>query len=420
MIYLIQDCYEDQEGNFHRILKIGYSSKTFDEGRKSQYDTHNYGYKLLSEREGSQELERYLHRRLQEYHLSLEWFKYDSEVIKIFNEVSEEDISQFKSQEELNEYIREYILENLIPSVKDLSNLYLKGILEELHEKSKEYPELDYNENLFKKNILWIFKFVSSREREYFENLNFEDKEVKELLSNTGLDLPQIIGRQRDKSNPFKNDIVLFYKTKRNGENELSEEKFKELQEKRKRETDILLKEFSNMSTEGQSSYVQKLKSDIEVSQYSRDFVSISKNTNLPVYNYLIEISNERAWDVSRKDYQDQISVIKSLEETGYIVSEFESKEDRIVSDFLSNHFYKTGIFKEQMRMYCEFCDIYKDNQDIMSSLDHKIKDSKFKGYYTFYGTSGCSSRDFEEKKLISGFKDYMKGDKLVRDSSLY
>lgn len=121
MIYLIQDCYEDQEGNFHRILKIGYSSKTFDEGRKSQYDTHNYGYKLLSEREGSQELERYLHRRLQEYNLSLEWFKYDPEIIKIFNEVSEEDISQFKSQEELNEYIRDYILENLIPSVKDLS-----------------------------------------------------------------------------------------------------------------------------------------------------------------------------------------------------------------------------------------------------------------------------------------------------------
>lgn len=27
MIYLIQDCYEDQEGNFHRILKIGYSFK---------------------------------------------------------------------------------------------------------------------------------------------------------------------------------------------------------------------------------------------------------------------------------------------------------------------------------------------------------------------------------------------------------
>ena len=65
------------------------------------------------------------------------------------------------------------------------------------------------------------------------------------------------------------------------------------------------------------------------------------------------------------------------------------------------------------MKMYCEFCDIYKNNQDIMSSLDHKIKDSKFKGYYTFYGTSGCSARKYQELELKKGFKDYIKGDKL-------
>ena len=241
----------------------------------------------------------------------------------------------------------------------------------------------------------------------------FADPNIESLALDISLDLPQIIGRQRDKSNPFKNDIVLFYKTKRNGENELSEKEFKELQEKRKAETKTLLDLYNSASSIQKSAYVQKLKDSIEVSQYSRDFVSISKNTNLPVYNYLIEISNERAWDVSRKDYQDQISVTKSLEETGYIVSEFESEEDRIVSDFLDNHFYKTGRFEDKMKMYCDFCDIYRDNQDIMSSLDHKIKDSKFKGYYTFYGTSGCSSRYFEEKKLISGFRDYMKGDKL-------
>ena len=241
----------------------------------------------------------------------------------------------------------------------------------------------------------------------------FADPNIESLALDISLDLPQIIGRQRDKSNPFKNDIVLFYKTKRDRENELSEEKFKELQEKRKESTEKLLNLFKKASDGEKQEYLFKLKDSIEVSQYSRDFVSISKNTNLPVYNYLIEISNERAWDVSRKDYQDQISVTKSLEETGYIVSEYESEEDKIVSDFLDNHFYKTGIFENKMKMYCEFCDIYKDNQDIMSSLDHKIKDSKFKGYYTFYGTSGCSARYFEEKKLISGFRDYLKGDKL-------
>ena len=241
----------------------------------------------------------------------------------------------------------------------------------------------------------------------------FADPNIDSLALDISLDLPQIIGRQRDKNNPFKNDIILFYKTKRKGEKELTEEGFKELQEKRREETEKLLNLFKKADTGEKSSYIQKLKDSIEVSQYSRDFVSISKNTNLPMYNYLIDISNERAWEVSQKDYQDQISVTKSLYEAGYINTDYKSKEDEIVSNFLDNHFYKTGRFEEQMRMYCEFCDLYKDNQEIMSSLDHKIKDSKYKGFYTFYGTSGCSSRDFEEKKLITGFKNDLKGDKL-------
>ena len=242
----------------------------------------------------------------------------------------------------------------------------------------------------------------------------FADPNIDSLALDISLDLPQIIGRQRDKNNPFKNDIVLFYKTKRKGEKELSEEDFKELQEKRKKETKDLLELFNSANNDQKSAYLQKLKSDIKVSQYSRDFVSISKNTNLPVYNYLIEISNERAWEVSQKDYQDKISVTKSLYEAGYINTEYESEEDKIVSDFLDNNFYGTGRFEEQMKMYCEFCDLYKDNQDIMSSLDHKIKDSKYKGFYTFYGTQGCSSRKYQESDLIRGFKNDLKGDKLA------
>lgn len=239
----------------------------------------------------------------------------------------------------------------------------------------------------------------------------FADPNIDSLALDISLDLPQIIGRQRDKTNPFKNDIVLFYKIKRNGEKDLTEVEFRELQTKRRQETDILLKEFFNMSQEGKNSYLQKLKRDSEV--YIHDFVSISKNTNLPVYNYLIDISDERAWEVSQKEYQDQISVTKSLHDTGYLVSNYESEDDKIVSDFLENKFYKNNVFKDRMKLYCQFCDLHKDNQDIMSTLDHKIKDSKFRGFYTFYGTSGCSAKNYEEKKLISGFKTDLQGDKL-------
>lgn len=417
MIYLLQDCYEDQEGNFQKILKIGYSSKSFMEGRKSQYDTHNYGYKLLSEREGSLELERYLHKRLQKYHLSLEWFKYDPEVIKIFNEVSEDDISQFKSQEELNEYIRYYILENLIPSVKDISNLYLNGILEELHEKSKEYPEFEYNEDLLRKEILEVFKFVSSKEREYFENLNFDDKETKNLLSNTGLNLPQIVGRQRDRDNPFKNNIVIFYKTMRKSDM-LSKKDFDNIQEQRKISSSNILNGFSKLSLAEQKEYIKKLKSDITVSQYSGDFISISKNTNQPVYNSFIEIANERAWEVSQVDYQDKINVTKALENISSKQSDYEGEIDKVVSDFLNNYFNKTGVFKEKMKMYCEFMDQYPGNKELEEYLYYKLKDPKYRKYYSFYGTSGCRALSYEEKKLSLGILETSKDE--IISSKIY
>ena len=401
MIYLIQDCYEDKEGNFQKILKIGYSSKTFMEGRKSQYDTHNYGYKLLSEREGSLELERYLHRRLQKYHLSLEWFKYDPEVIKIFNEVSEDDISQFKSQEELNEYIRDYILENLIPSTKKLSNLYLKGILEELHEKSKEYPELEYNEDLLKKEILEVFEFVSSREKKYFENLNFDDKEVKKLLSNTGLNLSQIVGRQRYRENPFKNTISVFYKTTGNLQ---SREEFDRVQEERRNETRNLLEGFENLTKEQQISYVSKLRDSIQVSQYSRDFVSISSKTGQPVHNSFIELADERAWEVSQKDYQDRIAVTKVMEEKGYFVSE-DNNQDNVPEDFKAI-FNRTNIFAEKLKIYCEYLDFISGDQRLTDIVKFSVKDPDYQKFYEFYGTKGCKAKLFQRGELERGMKD--------------
>ena len=414
MIYLLQDCYEDQEGNFHRILKIGYSSKPFEEGRKSTYDTHNYGYKLISEREGSLELENYLHRRLRNYRLSLEWFKYDLEIIKIFNEVSESDVSQFTSQEELNEYIRDYILTDLVPSVSDLSDLYLKDILEELKKKSKEYPELEYNEDFYKNEILGVFKYVSSQEKEYFENLDFEDLETKKILFELGLKLSQIAGRQRKEINPYKNIINLFYRIKRKEEVEITQEEFKKSLETKKKETIALLDLYKKGNDIEKAGFIKKLKRDSEL--YHHDFVGISKITNQPIYNYLIDIANERAWEVSQKDYQDKISVTKSLSEQGFYVGEYKNENDQIASDFLDNHFYQTGFFHEKLKMYCEFCDTYKDNLEIMDILDHRIENPRFKQFYDYFGTKECKSKRYQELPLLASWGNDSKEDKFAKE----
>ena len=231
----------------------------------------------------------------------------------------------------------------------------------------------------------------------------FADPNIKSLALDISLDLPQIVGRQRSRKNPFKNNIVIFYKTKRKDDKDLTEEEFKKTQEERKNITNELLNLYIKGNIIQKAEYVQKLRDSIEVSKYERDFISISKKTGEPVYNSFIEIAQERGWEVSQKDYQDKISVTKSLENLTSNISEYQSELEKEVQDFLDNKFYSTGIFKYKMRMYCEFMDLHQGNKEVSDIIYFKIKDPKYRKYYNFYGTSGCKSVSYEEKKLELG-----------------
>ena len=241
----------------------------------------------------------------------------------------------------------------------------------------------------------------------------FADPNIKSLALDISLDLPQIVGRQRNRENPFKNNIVIFYKTKRKDDKDLTEEEFKKTQEERRKTTKNLLDIYNNVTLSQQKDYLQKLKADIKVSKYENDFVSISKKTNKPVYNSFIEISQERSWEVSQKDYQDKISVTKSLESLTNNISEYQSDLEKEVQDFLDNKFYSTGIFKYKMRMYCEFMDLHQGNKEVSDIIYYKIKDPKYRKYYNFYGTKGCSSLRYEEKNLELGMIDVSKESEL-------
>ena len=240
----------------------------------------------------------------------------------------------------------------------------------------------------------------------------FADPNIKSLALDISLDLPQIVGRQRNRENPFKNNIIIFYRTIRKTEME-DRETFDKTQEERRKETQRLLDGFNKLSIEEQKSYIQKLKADIEVSKYENDFISISKRTNQPVYNSFIDIANERSWEVSQRDYQDKISVTKSLESLTSNISEYQSDLEKEVQDFLDTKFYSTGIFKYKMRMYCEFMDKYGGNKEVSDIIYFKIKDPKYRKYYNFYGTKGCSFKDYEEKKLELGMIDVSKDSEL-------
>ena len=94
-------------------------------------------------------------------------------------------------------------------------------------------------------------------------------------------------------------------------------------------------------------------------------------------------------------------------------ISEYQSDLEKEVQDFLDNKFYKTGLFHEKMRMYCEFMDKHKGNKEVSDMIYFKIKNSDFRKYYNFYGTSGCKAKEYIKKSLELGMIDVSKDSEL-------
>ena len=106
------------------------------------------------------------------------------------------------------------------------------------------------------------------------------------------------------------------------------------------------------------------------------------------------------------KYYPEEIILTSNL-------SEYQSDLEKEVQDFLDNKFYSTGLFHEKMKMYCEFMDKHNGNKEVSDIIYYKIKDSKYRKYYNFYGTLGCKAKEYIKKNLELGMIDTSKESEL-------
>ena len=238
----------------------------------------------------------------------------------------------------------------------------------------------------------------------------FADPNLQCLAVDISLDLPQIAGRQRDRENPFKNNIVIFYKVLREG-NKITREDFKKLQAQRKENTEVLLENYyEKMNDAGRKLNLEIYKRDLAKtlskgqSLYSSNFMSISEKMDKPVYNNFIEIAHERAWEVAQEDYQDRISVtraISSLQDESLSVEQqdFRHRDEEYIELFLEE-FNSYTTFNSRLELYCKFRDSFSGNDYIARRLEFEIRDPRFKDYYEYLGTITCKAHEFRDNEL--------------------
>lgn len=281
MLYLLQDSYKDNNG-YHDILKIGYSKGNFEKTRKYHYDTHNYGYKFLGEREGGRDLEIYLHKKYDTLRLNGEWFHWSQDIIDDFWNTK----GYLITKEEYFEHIRRYILRNIIQPISNLKKEHLNNLLEEVKEIYNSdlisYQEKSFDENFLKEKIVGIWENLQNFEIAYWMNIDmviYSDSvvslEMKDLISNTKIVYSKFLKETMiNKLFDLVNQKII------------------------NTNYDLISWDNNKNSSEGKLSIVTTLNLKINVLNYSDSYTTISDITNEPVEYSLLYLAEKRASEI--------------------------------------------------------------------------------------------------------------------------
>lgn len=234
------------------------------------------------------------------------------------------------------------------------------------------------------------------------------DANLKTLKVDISLDLPQILGRQRDDDNPWHNRAEFYYKTTYDFR-KVSQETFeKEINEKIEK-TRKLLNIYETTSPEDKKELVEVYEDRAKMMNYSKDYVGINKHKGkfpIPVENKLVYLSELRAFEIQQKDYADRFSVFASINSV--------FGDDSIVKIDKNTSIILEDI--NELKSTSEKIKYLNEHKDILSSdeLNYVISrmDEKVVNYITILGFDGCKACGYN----ITSMNDRCKKERFNKD----
>lgn len=228
------------------------------------------------------------------------------------------------------------------------------------------------------------------------------DANIDTLAVDITLDLPQILGRQRLRENPWKDEAILFFKSITTGNKQAKEIFDEKLAEKEKKSLG-LLSAFNQVASENQKYLSEAYQKLAKTFNYKDDFVAVNEKkiggeTILtPVFNNLVKVSEMRAYEIQQVDYSDRFTVFNELGKVGG-VDDIEELEK------FFKEYKKQGHRQYKLKYLCEYCERVGN----LSILQH-IEEKRFCEYINLLGLDVCKSlwykiSDLDKKLSILSF----------------
>ena len=232
----------------------------------------------------------------------------------------------------------------------------------------------------------------------------FSDSNSDCLAVDISEDLPQILGRQRDEDNPWKNAATLYYKTTADY-NKMTQADFDKKLSKKLEKTKSLLRSYYNTELLlDKINLAETYQTVAKLLNYKNDYVAVNvkyikvedKFMKIlePVENELVKINEIRAFRIQQIDYKDRFTVFNKLNRTNFI------SEDDIVNQEVTKFFelYESKTrMAEKLRLLCE----NGFSQEVINTILDQIPDSDtIKSYYLALGPNKLHSLGYNITKI--------------------
>ena len=221
------------------------------------------------------------------------------------------------------------------------------------------------------------------------------DANIDTLAVDISLDLPQILGRQRLRENPWKDEATLFFRTVTSS-NKKPEEEFNKKMDDKIECSEGLLKAFDEVSEKNQAYLSEVYQDNARAWNYKKNFVAVNPVKNpdgsiklVPVFNNLVRVAELRAYEIQQVDYADRFTVF----------SELDKLNDTDVNNEVFNKFFEEFDKQKDRRRKLKFLCESSHLPGFRTILDN-VPNKRFKEYINTLGLDGCKSLSYKIEQI--------------------
>lgn len=223
----------------------------------------------------------------------------------------------------------------------------------------------------------------------------FADSNRDNLSLDISIDLPQIIGRCRTTSNPFRNEIYYFYKTSDTEHLDIEEEK-KRIQKKMDM-TERMIEDAKNLSDPDLLQMISSYQVSHKYEKGYIDAVELPDGTAKVVFNKLVYLADLRAVEIKAMQYKTTYAVLAYLEDNGFETYDQHGLNNDEISSFY-NEFMLDGNFTRRMKLYTDTLLLYPNWKPKLEAIA-EIPLS-FKTYFNVIGAEKIRALSYKEAAL--------------------